>query len=237
MGITTEWKNSHTAMRTHPVDYAFHMLADHHVENEEKNYLKITPIDISKFNLPEKFVLIPVGSTSPVKELSSRTINDIADFCIAMDYVPVFVGSTKNVPGSGDEHSAKIQEVDYSKGINLVNKTNLLELGSIMTKAKCIVGLDGGLMHLAGCTDLTIICGFTFVSPHHIMPIRNNILGWNVYPIEQPKSLGCRYCQTNMIWTAELGHDFRDCYYDDFQCVKNMTSDKFIEVLDKVLKV
>lgn len=234
MGVTTEWKTSHTAMRTHPVDYAFHMIVDSHVENEEKNYLKVQPIDISEFNLPKKYVVVPVGSTSEVKEMPVKTTNDISAYCIAMGYTPVFVGSEKNPTGGGD-HGSKISNVDYSLGINLVNKTNLLQMASIITSAKCIVGLDGGLMHLAGTTDIPIICGYTFASPKHLMPIRNNELGWNVYPIEQPESLGCRYCQTNMIWTAEIGHDFRDCYYKDFLCVKNMTFDRFQPVLEKIL--
>ncbi len=235
-GITTKWSSQHTPMRTHPTKYAFHMLCDYSPTIEEGNYLSIRPneIDISRFSLPEKYVVLPSAATEFVKTMPAETLNRLSDYVISKGYTPVFLGKTENPTGIKNMSGrAVVQEnYDFSKGINLTDKTNLLESAAIISKAKLYLGMDSGVSHLAGFTNTPMVVGYTFVLPSVMMPTRNNIFGYNVYPITPDEDLACQGCQTK--WTLMFNHDFRDCFYgqDDYTCVKQITFDKFKKVIE-----
>lgn len=238
--ISTAWTGRHTPMRIHPVDYGFHMLADEHVDYDKKNYLKFdgSKVDITKYNLPEKYVVIGVGSVFKVKEMPTKTANEIANFCLSKGYTPVFVGKEKDKVGAGPDagikHANISQGIDYTKGISLVNKTNLCELAKVIQGAKAYVGMDGGNIHIAGCTDTPIVVGYTFIDgKKHNVPIRNNCLGFNCYVVEPDETLKCRFCQTNM--NFYYGLYFPDCLYKDHKCLEYMTGKAFNEQLAKIL--
>ncbi len=234
--ISNQW-GVHTAMRTHPTDHAFHLMLDKHVSIEHKNYLKIRPeeIDISKYNLPEKYVCINVGSTAKPKELPPDIINTISTYCLSMGYMPVFLGKKESPVGFDKKKMvATIADIDFSKGIDLTDKTDLLECAAIISGAKCMVGMEGGLTHLAASTDTHIIASYTFVDPTIIAPVRNNIKGYNMTIITpEAKKVSCRFCQSNMSFIYDV--DFKECYYDDLLCVTSLKADSFIEALEKVL--
>jgi ADP-heptose:LPS heptosyltransferase len=112
-------------------------------------------------------------------------------------------------------------------------KTTLIEAGNIIAGAQVICGLDNGLLHLAGCTDTPIVAAYTTVRPEHRLPYRHGSLGSGCYVVEPDEDLACRFCQSNMDF--EFTHDFRDCFYKDFKCTKQITADKFIRKLDELL--
>lgn len=224
------------SMKIHPVDYAFLVLCNEQPEIEYKNYprLDLSKIKTNHLNLPEKFVCISVGATAPVKAISGSIINSIAKHAIKKGYTPVFLGSTKQEIGK-DGVVLKVtlnEEVDYSLGLDLTNKTNILETARIIDLSKCLIGMEGGLTHMAGLTDTPTISSYTFADPKRLMPIRNNILGHNIYPIEPALDLECRYCltYTNFIYD----HEFSSCFYGDYQCVP-VHPVQFLLEMDKVL--
>lgn len=230
-GLTTQWKSQHTPMRTHPIDYSYRMLTDG--DGKDKNYLKFNNTD-NTFNLPEKYVVLSVGAAAKTKELPNDVLNDITDYVKSKGHTPIFLGKEKSNSGVGDKGIvASMSDIDYSKGINLVNKTNLCEAASVISQAKAFIGMEGGLTHLAAFTDVPIIAGYTFVSPEVMMPTRNNEKGYKVYPVVPEVSLACRYCQSNI--PLLYGHDFRNCIYEDYLCVQQLTFEKFKEQIDKVL--
>lgn len=235
-GITTRWNTNYTCMRVHPTTYAGNVLTDSELGIENKNYLKICTeeIDVSKFNLPDKYVVISVGATSKVKELPVDVMMQIVDYIRSKNYTIVFLG--KSVALLGYENKAlmtNLADINYSLGIDLREKTTLLEAGAIIQGAKAFIGMEGGLTHLAGCTDVKIIAGYTFIDPNIMMPIRNGKLGYEVYPVIPDASLECRYCQSRMILL--YSHDFRSCFYKDFLCTKQLKFDKWKEQIDKIL--
>lgn len=236
IGISTNWSGQHTPMRIHPIDFANHVLIDSDLPIEKKNYLKFddSKVDISKFELPKKYVTISVGSTANTKELPTTTLNQIVDYVIEKGYTPVFIGKSLTLPGAGEEMKAKIADIDYTRGINLVDKTSIIESTAIIARAKAFVGMEGGLTHLAGFTDVKIVAGYSFVDPDIMMPIRNNKIGYNVFPVVPEESLGCRYCQSNMSLMYE--HNFKTCFYKDYVCLKQLTIEKWKEQINNALK-
>lgn len=234
IGITTKWDGRTSPMRIHPVDYAFLRLCDENPNIEHKNYLKIRPdeIDISQFELPNEYVVIPVTATEKVKTMPNSTINELSQYVRSKGYTPVYIGKSNNNTGHKNlKVESEVAGIDYSLGINLCDNTSLLETAAIIARSACIVCMDGGPVHLAGSTETPIVAYYSFIDWRHNIPIRNNQIGWNCYPIEP--DVKCKFCQTrlNMLFS----HDYRNCYYDDYQCVKEATADKFISKLEMIL--
>lgn len=236
--------DNHTLMASHLIDQAFHTLVDQQVDIQYKNYcqLNLNPISIKKFNLPKKYVIVTTGFTSEVREMLPKTTNEIVDYIISKGYEVVFLGSKVAYTGIdeiGNIEGSFSKQIDYTKGINLIDKTTLLEAGKVIANAKAIIGLDNGLIHLAGTTDTAIVAGFTTVNPDHRAPIRKNQYGYNFYPVVPPENLKCRFCQSN--WAHVYNHSFKTCFYKEkkldkeIQCTKQLTSDLYIKELEKII--
>lgn len=226
-----------TNLATHMTDHAFLTCVNYQPENKYKNYLKprIDDVDVSRFNLPDKFVVITTGFTSKVREWKPQSINETVQYIKSRGYDVVFLGSEK--ADTGYKYTIKgnfKEEIDYSQGLNLINQTNLVEAVKIISNAKTIVGCDNGLLHLAAMTDIPIVGAYTTVDSKHRMPYRNNVLGWNYYSVEISKQeLACVGCQSNLQFSYD--HSFTECFYGDIKCVELLTSDKFTTQLDKIL--
>jgi ADP-heptose:LPS heptosyltransferase len=217
-------------------DHAFQVLVNKTVELSDMNYLQpdLSKVSLIKFNLPKNYVVICPYWTAPAREFLGSTINEIAKYIKILGYEVVFLGKKETETGTHHVIVGNVnEEIDFSIGLNLSDKTNLFETTRILSEAKMVIGLDSGLLHLAGCTDTIIIGGFTSVEPKYRMPIRHDIRGWKYYPVVPPESLKCRFCQSNMTFTYEK--DFKFCYYEDYLCVKQLNSILYIEQIEKSL--
>lgn len=229
--------HSVTNLKTHMVDHAFYVLANEIPPIEYKNYLSVNTnsISINRFNLPKKYVVMTTGFTAPIREFLPEYINTLSEYIISKGYAIVFLGNQKIK--TGIENDIIIgnfkKEIDFSKGLNLVNKTSLLEAAKIISRAKTIVGLDNGLIHVAGCTEIPIVCGFTSVMPEHRAPVRHNVLGWEFYPVVPPVTEPERFCQS--IWDFCFDHDFKYSYYNNDSLIRSVTPELYIKELEKIL--
>jgi hypothetical protein len=226
--ITTKWLGQHTPMKTNAVKYSFHNLCDYSPTIEECSYLKIKPelIKISQFNLPEKYIVMQGTFTEKVKSMPINTFNSLVDYFNSKGYSVVVLGSSHTIAGvrSGDIHS-NIGNYDFTKTINLINKTSMLESAAIISGAKLFTCMDGGMMHIGAFTDTPILAGVTFVTPEHIGPIRDGVKNKNCFFVEPDSTLACAGCQSKNILRYNI--DFRDCIYEDFLCLNHMTFEKF----------
>lgn len=234
--INTAWDGRISPMKIHHTDYAFQVLCDEKVDVTKKNYLKINSngINIKKFGLPEKYVVFCTGYTAAVREFHPDAINYLTGYVKSKGYAPVFLGQKQTQTGSTFVIQGIFKDgIDFSSGIDLIDQTTLLQAAKIMGDAKAVVGVDCGLMHVAGCTDVAIVGGYTTVSPELRMPVRNDVLGFNCYPVVPDEDLGCRFCQVNTNFL--YGRDYKDCMYGDFLCVSQLTGEKFKAQLEKIL--
>lgn len=213
------------------------------VEDKHLNYL---PVDISDVNLDkfclnsQPYVVICVGFTSKVREFLPNYVNQVVQYVKRKGYRIVFLGKKETSTGSGHVIRGIFKnEIDYTAGLDLLDQTSLAEAQKIMSEAKCVIGTDSGLIHLAATSDVPIVCSFTTVKPMHREPYRNDIRGFNFHSVEPPESLGCRGCQSNMQFTHK--HDFTTCYYvenkedTEIQCVKQVTPIMYINKLEGIL--
>lgn len=211
------------------------MLADRHVYDlNEKNYLQIKPefIDITEFNLPKNYVVIAATGVEPVRTMPVETANSIIDYVISKGITPVFLGKEDSNCGIGS-HAIKAKPIplNYHKGVNLINLTTLLESAKIIHESKAYVGMDGGLSHVAGCTDANIITGYTASNPNHVAPIRKGSQTYRFQAVEPDNGLRNRYFQT---YSGFKKGNFQR--FEGWEQVKaSMTAEKFIKCLEVVL--
>lgn len=228
----------HDSLSTHLVDYNFNCLANKQVDIKYKNYrpLNLEKINIERFKLTKDYVVITTGFTAKIREFLPEKVNAIVDYIKSRNVEVVFLGSKQTATGSQfcDPIIGNFnKEIDYDKGINLVDKTSLLEAGKIIAQSKAIVGLDNGLLHVAGCTEVPIIGGFTSVAPHLRNPYRHNELGWNCFNVVPPETCQDRFFQSDIDFLYNV--DLRNCYYGDYEMVKSLPVEGFISALEKVL--
>lgn len=239
--INTRWDGRVSPMKQHQTDYAFQVLCDERVTNEEKNYLRVNTSRVSllRFNLPARYAVLATGFTAGVREFTPEAVNPIIDYLISNQITPVFLGASKAPTGFEFTIEAKHRaEINYHLGISLLDKTSLVEAAAVIEGAQVMIGVDCGLIHVAGCTDTPIVAGYTTVTPALRAPFRHNVFGWKWFPVGMDDSIDCRYCQvrTNFLY----GHDYKNCLHksDDIrylQCLKNLTPEKFIAQIEKAL--
>jgi len=231
-------KNPFTNLSCEMVEHAFNVICGISPDVKHKNYLNIDMkhITIDRFNLPKKYVVVCTGYTAPVRELLPQYVNEISNYINSKGYNVVFLGK-KETPTATYHNSIKgnfSTEIEYDKHVNLIDKTTILESTLVIKNSSGIIGLDNGLLHLAGTTEVPIVGGFTTVKPEHRMPYRHDLLGWNYYPVYlSEEELPCVFCQSN--WGFTFRHDFKYCYYKDYDCVKMLNVEKYITQLDKIL--
>lgn len=231
---TTKWDGITSPMKIHLLDYAFLKLCDENPAIEHKNYLQIDSHSLPE-QLYEDYVVITAGYTAKAREFKAKYINEITSYIVSKGYQPVFLGATKTMTGTSYTIEGNFdKKIDFSKSINLINKTTLLEAAKIMASSAAVIGVDNGLLHLAGCTQVPIVGGFPSVSPEIRATVRHNMLGWNYYSVVPDADKGCNFCQENTNFL--YGHDYRECIYKDDRSINGMTATKFIEKLELILK-
>jgi ADP-heptose:LPS heptosyltransferase len=224
--------DDHSNIKTHLTDHGFHLLADRVGTIEQKQYLRFKA-DTSKITT-DPYAVIATDYTAPVRAIPGSTVNGLISYFNNRGIIPVLLGKKMTIKFSkGPEDNQQPAGIAASETLDIREKTTLIEAGNIIAGAQVICGLDNGLLHLAGCTDTPIVAAYTTVRPEHRLPYRHGSLGSGCYVVEPDEDLACRFCQSNMDF--EFTHDFRDCFYKDFKCTKQITADKFIRKLDELL--
>lgn len=198
--------------------------------------IKGNEADISHFNLPKDYVVIPTEATSENRRIPSETINAITKHLISRGITPVFLGKhkiTEAYKASGDA------DINVRGTMDLREKTSLREAACIMARAKFVLGLDGGLLHLACCSMVPVIFAFTTVHPEFRVPKRQ--AGAKTTVVVPPENLECRFCNSGDPHTLKamsyvIGHDFKNCLYKDNLCTKLIEARTFIPIIDKLLE-
>jgi len=229
-------QNQMTRNRVPLVDFAHLALLDRLPRSdEERGYPHTAPLT-GPNPLGQPYVVISVGATSDNKIIPEHVIDPVIRWCVGHGYKPVILGKSETqVKVIGEDVPLKIryrydnlpQEVRDS-ALDMRDKTELLEARNWLGHAAAVVGVDGGLLHLAGTTNTKIVYGYTTVRPEDRGIVRYNLMNWELEHVG-PRSLDCTGCQGN--WTLMHGHDFRFCLYKDYLCIDKLHGDDFIAAL------
>lgn len=189
------------------------------------NYPQFDQKDLDSFELPEeakqleskKYAVITTGITTESRRVPQGGWTPVIEHIKARGLTPVFLGKSVTETGNVKNiHTEFVKGVDFSSGVDLRDKTSLLQAASIMSRAAFVVGHDNGLLHLAGCTRVPIIFGYNIASPEHREPRRPIGKIYNVHLTYE--ELRCNFCQskTNFV----IGFNYRNCFYNDNLCMR-----------------
>jgi ADP-heptose:LPS heptosyltransferase len=231
-------KDGLTTMRMPLVWQAYAAMCDEiPMDPENWNYVKCPLVDVSEFNLPENYVIIPIMHTAPAREMKVSILQDIINFCLTNGITPILAGKNEAAALNGTVLRGFTRldiDAQVQKGaISLIDKTTTIQLVSIMDKAKAVIGLDNGLLHLAALCDVPIVYGFSSVEPKTRVPYRHAEYAWNVEVVTPPESLECKYCQSNMNFRYD--HDFKFCWNGTYDCLNQTTSQMYIDALKRAI--
>lgn len=183
-------------------------------------------VDLSKFGIPSHrdFAVFTPGATAGIRAIPPKHFNNLVNYVYKQGITPVFLGRrvfTKGHDAGKNGYQATInEEYDLTKGIDLTEKTTLLEATGIMSHAKFVAGLDNGLLHFAGTTDVPIIFGHNVATIRHRQIRRRK--GITIDITVDQKTLACIGCQSKMRFMFgedKKGHKFSKCIYDDKACL------------------
>lgn len=172
---------------------------------------------------PGKYAVITTGMTTNSRHTPDGAWNDVISHIKSRGLTPVFMGKSEMLTGNNSNVKTKWNDgTDYSTGVDLRDKTNLMQAAAIMSRAAVVIGHDNGLLHLAGCTDVPIVFGYNLASPEHRQPRR--AIG-KVYNVELKRGeLACNFCQSNTNFV--IGYNFRECFYKDLKCMDMLFENK-----------
>lgn len=171
----------------------------------------------------KKYAVFTPGATADNRRMRGKYLNELCRYTLGKGIMPVFLGK-KDFALAGPEsdyYATADEDFDPSLGIDLREKTTLLEAVSIIQEAEFICGVDNGLLHFAGCTEVPIIFGHTITEIHH-RQIRRPI-GKTINIALTKESLACSGCQSNVRFI--FGHRFKHCMYGDYVCLDALFAD------------
>ena len=219
-----------TPKHMHLGQFASVLMTSRLLTEKQLQYVPLDEVDVSHFGIDfTNCVVLVTSYRDPTRRWYPEYILEVALWLKANGFNPLFVGKTdmdQNIrPGVVPKNS--LPEDVSAYGTDLRNKTTIPELASIFRQAKAVCGLDSGPIHLAGTTSVPIVCGYTSVSPENRIPYRS--LG-ETYPITPSiECIGCESRWQTIFW------NFENCYHEHAECCKQMTADKFINVLRAIL--
>jgi len=221
-----------TSIHCHLVDCFSIALCDAILKESEKDYPGIGQVAYPR-PVEGKYAVIAYGATTEHRRMLPEAFDSVVEKLIEYSITPVVIGNRNHkLQCNGVTTSPHFDGVSFEKCINLIDKTTIVEALGIISGADVVVGLDNGLIHLAGLTDVPIVVGYTTVDPYYRMPYRHGEKGWHTYSVV-PDSL-CKYCQTETYCT--YGIDFLRCNSTTFECMNSLSPQKWLDQLDRALE-
>jgi hypothetical protein len=234
--------NTQTRNRMDMVDFGFIALLDAMPNSDqEKSYPTSAPL--GERVIPERYIVMATGYTAGNRVIKPYLMQPIIEWAVATGRRVVVLGSSKTHAGvilNGEMKARPVMsefdalEQSYKDAcLDLRDKTHLEQARDVIGYADAIVGLDGGLLHLAGTTMTPIVYGMTHVRPEHRSIWRAGSCNYRVKHVT-PRDLGCAGCQSN--WTLVFGHSFTECAYGDFKCIDALHPQDFIKALGELAR-
>lgn len=181
-----------------------------------------------------EYVVFTTGAISDSRKVPGHYWNPIIKYVKSKGLIPVFLGSNA-LHNIKETIPVKYAEgCDYGEGIDLRDKTNLMEAAWVMKNAKAVIGLDNGLIQLASCTDASIVCAYNIVHPRDRRPNRKAGKWREIFLTTE--ELPCTGCQSTM--PIMVPHSFKACLHHDLRCIDLLFGnggEKFIKAIDEIL--
>lgn len=131
--------------------------------------------DASPVLLPETYVVLNIGATKSANRWTAEGFSSLASFVMDRYRIPCVLTG-----GSGDHEMADaVMKEATSPVIDLVGKTTIMELVTVLSGAGVVVSCDTGPMHLAVALGKDVIALFGPADPRRTGPYRGRVIRKN----------------------------------------------------------
>lgn len=173
-----EKKFAHIDIRQiHAMDLGFQLLP-HEMEYD----FFPSPPD-NNFELPKEYIVLHVTSNWPNRTWDYKNWEELIRWLSEKDIYTVLIGQdyneTLHKSVSNKPLEKKCPQFENLYGKDLTNKGTLDDMWHVINKAKCIVTMDTGPLHIAGCTDTHIIQLGSAIHPSLRAPYRKGDQNYN----------------------------------------------------------
>lgn len=160
------------------------------------------------FKLPDAYMVLNIGATKPANRWTQEGFTSLAD-ALKKTYniSSVLTGGPEDT-----ETAERISEITGPHVLNLVGRTTLDDLISVINNSICVVTCDTGPMHLAVALNKKVVALFGPSNPGRTGPFQGDII---------QKPLHCSPCNA------------RKC--DDPVCMSSITHEDVLEKLSPVI--
>lgn len=158
--------------------------------------------------LPEDYVVLHVTTNWPNRTWSDENWVKLIDWLKENRIFTVLIGS-----GYREELHKSLGDTPLDKycptfdnlyGLDLTNQGSMSDMWWVLNNAKCLVTMDSGPLHLAGCTNVNIIQLGSAIHPSFRAPYRYGRQDFNYRYIGGTCSL---FCNSNLFYNIkEWGH-------------------------------
>lgn len=215
-----------TAQKMHLSQFASIKFLDRILPDNLLDYVPLPDVPVDHFGVDfSKAILISTTYCCGQRWWAPNALKEVILHVNKLGFTPVYLGKRLDDKNGGTCGTEELPLL----GADLRDKTTITQLASIMKKSLMIVGIDNGLIHLAGTTDIPIVCGYTITRPETRIPLRQVGKTFAIVPPET----SCRFCLTD--WLTEY-FCYDKCYYGHSECTNYMTSDKFIDAMNVILQ-
>jgi ADP-heptose:LPS heptosyltransferase len=170
------------------------------------------------FRPNETIIAIHTGRTWPVKELPEDRWQEIVD------------GLQKDLPCrivhfcSPARYGEKVLSVHKLHGVQTMPfDLPLLATAAVLFQCRLLVGIDSGLLHLAGALGTPVIGVFGPTNPRYFLPL-------NPLAREVSHTLPCSFCHHEQ----PIKHWHTGCPFD-IRCMKEIPANRVLDVIRTVL--
>lgn len=148
------------------------------------------PVQDFKLEIPKEFVLIHPVSTWPVRTWPAINWMTLTEKLNDLGLNVVSIGKDSSEKGFFNVDKP-VFNFEIAKGLNLMNKTSISDCWHLMTKARCVVTMDSGILHLAGTTETPIVHLGSSIKPEFRIPYRHGSQDFRYKYVRGGCSLEC----------------------------------------------
>jgi ADP-heptose:LPS heptosyltransferase len=169
---------------------------------------------------PEKLVLIHPGPSWPIKEWPREHWTQLVARLRAAGHTNIAQMGVARYMNFG-----KVALEAIPGAVSLIDELSVEECFAIIARAKLLIGIDSGLLHISGCTHTPAIGVFGPTSPQFFYS--ENIR--KEFAVSQVACQGCYHRRPRVDWITGCPHDIR--------CMVKISADEVLrnclEILEK----
>ena len=186
----------------HAMDLGFQLLPE---EMSYDFYPNKFELDIK---LPEKYVVLHITTNWPNRTWSNENWQSLIDWLNKNKIFTVLIGNgyREELHSSySDKPLDKIcPKFDNLYGIDLTNQGTISDMWWVLNGSDCLITMDSGPLHLAGCTNTNILQLGSAINPKLRAPYRNGSQDYKYHFVGGTCNI---YCNSNLEYNVRVWGD------------------------------